>query len=167
MIDQDATPAPAHGFGMLPLHPRMRAVWTLAYGSLYVLLLALPLVPVAVAFDLLPLPLAFLLPVVLGFLLGAGYARRYSALYAATHLTDGVLIRSGVWWRGELFVPRARIQHTEIQQGPLDRRWGMASVSIHTAGTSLESIKLPGLPRPVAEALRDALLDRKAHADGA
>ena len=167
MIDQDVTPMPAHDFGMLPLHPRMRAVWTLAYGSLYALLLTLPLVPVAVAFDWLPLPLAFLLPVVLGFLLGAGYARRYAALYSATHLPDGVLIRRGVWWRGELFVPRARIQHTEIQQGPLDRRWGMASVSIHAAGTRLESIKLPGLPRPVAEALRDALLDREAHADGA
>lgn len=167
MTESNANDLSTPRIGLLPLHPRMRTVWTLAYGSLYALLLTLPLVPLAVAFDLLPLPLAFLLPVVLGCLLGAGYARRYAALYSATALADGVLIRSGVWWRGELFVPRARIQHTEIQQGPLDRRWGMASVSIHTAGTRLESIKLPGLPRPVAESLRDVLLDREAHADGA
>ena len=42
-----------------------------------------------------------------------------------------------------------------------------AGVSIHTAGTRLESITLPGVPHAIALQLRDALLDRRIHADGA
>lgn len=155
--------------GPLPLHPRMRLIWTLSHGLAYTLPLLAVFVPVAVKTKtvVIPVAVALLLAVVSGLLLGVHYARRYAALYAAMHLADGVLIRRGVWWRAEIFVPRARIQHTEVNQGPLDRRWGMASLSLHTAGTRLEHITLPGLPRAVAERLRDELLDRRAHADGA
>lgn len=153
--------------GLLPLQPRMRLMWTLSHGLAYMLPLLAVLVPLAVKFDALPVPVALLLAIVLGLLLGWHYARRYAALYAAMHLADGVLIRRGVWWRAEIFVPRARIQHTEVNQGPLDRRWDMASLSLHTAGTRLEHIVLPGLPRVIAEQLRDTLLDRRPHVDGA
>lgn len=153
--------------GVIPLHPRMVTVWALRNGLGFAVMLLPLLVPVSVLRDLMPVPLAVCIALVLGLLLGWRYALRYAALYSAQQLADGVLIRRGVWWRSEVFVPRARIQHTEINQGPLDRRWGMASVSIHTAGTRLEQISLPGVPRAVAEALRDVLLDRKAHADGA
>ena len=160
-------PLPPAPLGALALHARMRTVWTLRYGLLF----ALPFLPIlillAVRSDLLSFPLALVLALAFGMLLGWRYALRYAALFSVAHLVDGVLIRRGVWWRGEIFVPRARIQHTEINQGPLDRRWGMASVAIHTAGTRLESITVPGLTRALAEALRDALLDRKSHADGA
>ena len=167
MSDHEVAAVPTPNRGPLPLHPRMRLVWALSHGLLYSVIVAVVLVPVAVKFALMPVALALLLVPVLGGLLGWRYATRYAALYAAMHLADGVLIRRGVWWRAEIFVPRARIQHTEVNQGPLDRRWGMASVSLHTAGTRLENITLPGLPRDVAEALRDELLDRRAHADGA
>jgi membrane protein YdbS with pleckstrin-like domain len=153
--------------GLIPLHPRMRLMWSLSHGFWFGVLLLVPALPLAVLRG--GLPLRFVLPLafVVGALLGWRYALRYAALYSAQQLADGVLIRRGVWWRSEVFVPRARIQHTEINQGPLDRRWGMASVSIHTAGTRLEQIALPGVPRDVAQALRDVLLDRQAHADGA
>jgi len=153
--------------GSLPLHARMRTVWALKYGVLYSVLLAPALVAGVTLANLAPFPVAALLPLVCGMALGWLYSGRYARAFSAAHLADGMLIRRGVWWRGEVFVPRARIQHTEINQGPLDRRWDMASVAIHTAGTRLESIVVPGLPRALAESLRDALLDRKLHADGA
>jgi membrane protein YdbS with pleckstrin-like domain len=153
--------------GLLPLHPRMRWVWALSHGLVFTVPMVAVLVPLVVKFDLMPIALALPAAPALGLLLGWRYATRYAASYAALHLADGVLIRRGVWWRAEVFVPRARIQHTEVKQGPLDRRWGMASVSLHTAGTRLENITLPGLPRTVAEPLRDTLLDRHIHADGA
>ena len=158
------SPAP---LGALALHARMRTVWTLRYGLLFTLPFLPVLILLAVRSDRLSLPLALVLALAFGLLLGWRYATRYAALFSVAHLIDGVLIRRGVWWRAEIFVPRARIQHTEINQGPLDRRWGMASVAIHTAGTRLESITVPGLTRALAEALRDALLDRKTHGDGA
>lgn len=153
--------------GSLPLHARMRTVWALKYGLLYSVLLTPPLVAGIVLADLAPFFVGALAALIIGTSLGWLYAARYARAFSAVHLVDGMLIRRGVWWRGEVFVPRARIQHTEINQGPLDRRWGMASVAIHTAGTRLESIVVPGLPRALAESLRDALLDRKLHADGA
>jgi len=163
----DLPAAAALPFGALALHARMRTVWTLRYGLLFTLPLLAPLVLLAVRNDALTLPVALLLAPGLGMLAGWRYATRYAALFSVAHLSDGVLIRRGVWWRTEMFVPRSRIQHTEINQGPLDRRWGMASVAIHTAGTRLERIIVPGLTRALAEALRDALLDRQTHADGA
>jgi uncharacterized protein len=151
----------------IPLHPRMRLVWILRFGLLF----ALPWLPVLFLLTAKLRMMSFayvpLLAALFGLLLGWRYALRYAALYSAANLADGVLIRRGVWWRAEVFVPRARIQHTEINQGPLDRRWGMASLSIHTAGTRLENITVPGVPRDIAVVLRDTLLDRKAHVDGA
>jgi hypothetical protein len=167
MSDHEAAVAPTPNRESLPLHPRMRLVWTLSHGLLYSIIVVVLLVPVSVKLDLMPVAVALLLAVTLGLWLGWRYAARYATRYAAMHLSDGVLIRRGVWWRSEIFVPRARIQHTEVNQGPLDRRWGMASVSLHTAGTRLENITLPGLPRDVAEGLRDELLDRRVHVDGA
>ena len=67
--------------------------------------------------------------------LGWRYAARYFAAYQARWLPDeGVVLSSGVWWRSEVWVPMARLQHLDVSQGPLDRRWGMASLSLHTAG---------------------------------
>lgn len=168
MSTAEALPAHAAAvLGSLPLHARMRAVWALRYGTLYSILLLPPFVVAVTLLDLAPFFVGAALALACGMTLGWLYARRYARAFSAAHLVDGMLIRRGVWWRGEMFVPRARIQHTEINQGPLDRRWDMASVAIHTAGTRLESIVVPGLPRALAESLRDALLDRKLHADGA
>lgn len=167
MSDEPVSAGATASHGLLPLHPRIRVVWTLSHGLAYAVPLCLAGIPLSVKFDLVSPVLAGAVAIASGLLLGWRYAMRYAAMYAALHLPDGVLIRRGVWWRSEIFVPRARIQHTEVNQGPLDRRWGMASISLHTAGTRLEHIRLPGLPRDVAERLRDELLDRRVHADGA
>jgi membrane protein YdbS with pleckstrin-like domain len=51
------------------------------------------------------------------------------------------------------------VQHTDIQRGPLDRRLGLAELLIHTAGTQMATVRLPGLTADRASALRDALLE--------
>ncbi|MHC4948989.1 MAG: PH domain-containing protein, partial [Planctomycetota bacterium] len=40
----------------------------------------------------------------------------------------GIEIRKGVWWRKVINVPRSRIQHTDVAQGPLLRRFGLATL---------------------------------------
>jgi membrane protein YdbS with pleckstrin-like domain len=72
---------------------------------------------------------------------------------------DGLSIRRGVYWQSETHVPRSRVQHTDIQRGPLDRRLGLAELLIHTAGTQMATVRLPGLTADRASALRDALLE--------
>lgn len=70
----------------------------------------------------------------------------------------GLEIRRGVWWRREIHVPRSRIQHTDVSQGPLERRFGLATLHVFTAGTENAEVRLGGLDQATAAAIRDHLL---------
>lgn len=73
---------------------------------------------------------------------------------------DGLEIRRGVIWRGIVNVPRTRVQHTDVSQGPIERSHGLSTLVVHTAGTEHAMVVLPGLSREDALALRDQLLPR-------
>jgi membrane protein YdbS with pleckstrin-like domain len=73
---------------------------------------------------------------------------------------DGLEIRRGVIWRAIINVPRTRVQHTDVSQGPLERSHGLSTLVVHTAGTDHAQVALPGLSRENALALRDQLLPR-------
>jgi len=88
------------------------------------------------------------------------HARAYARRFRAVLLDDGLLLQRGVWWRSETFVPRARVQHTDVSQGPLGRQFGVATLKVFTAGSHLGQIQIDGLTREAATALRDALLGR-------
>lgn len=94
------------------------------------------------------------------FLVWAGHfypARAYR--HAAWRLSEqGLEIRRGVWWKHEITIPRARVQHTDVHQGPLQRKFGLARLVIHTAGTHDASITLDGLAFETAQRLRTALV---------
>jgi membrane protein YdbS with pleckstrin-like domain len=69
----------------------------------------------------------------------------------------GMEIKRGVVWRNVSSVPRARVQHTDVSQGPLQRRFGLATLTIHTAGLVNASIMLAGVAKETALAIRAAL----------
>jgi uncharacterized protein len=69
----------------------------------------------------------------------------------------GIEIRTGVWWRSCVAVPRTRIQHLDVAQGPVQRRFGLGTLVLHTAGTFSASVALDGLAHETAMALRDDL----------
>jgi len=71
---------------------------------------------------------------------------------------DGLEIRSGVYFRSVTTVPKSRVQHTDVSQGPLQRRYGLATLTVHTAGTEHAEVPLPGLPHDIALRIRDHLL---------
>jgi hypothetical protein len=75
---------------------------------------------------------------------------------------EGIEIRMGVLWRRVITVPRSRVQHTDVAQGPLERRHALGRLVIYTAGTEHSRVELPGLPHDVALAVRDHLLPRDA-----
>jgi uncharacterized protein len=81
---------------------------------------------------------------------------------------DGLEIGRGVWWRRLISVPRSRVQHIDVAQGPIERRFDLATLSIHTAGTHFARVDLPGLRYPRAVSLRDYLLpgSEQARDDG-
>lgn len=95
--------------------------------------------------------------------LGAGAlfgAWRFRAYGAALHAGEGLVLRSGVWWRTETWVPIARLQHLDLQQSPLERLWGMARLELHTAGQHDHKTAVHGLPLAEAQALRESLMPR-------
>lgn len=77
---------------------------------------------------------------------------------------DCLIIRTGVFWKLETVVPKSRIQHTDITQGPLQRLYEISELVIHTAGTRHALVALSGLPQRLAPQLRNHLLDRSDHA---
>jgi membrane protein YdbS with pleckstrin-like domain len=70
----------------------------------------------------------------------------------------GLEIRRGIWWKHMVDVPRARIQHTDVQQGPLARHYGIGKLVVYTAGTEHASVTLDGLEHGRAIQMRDFLL---------
>lgn len=75
----------------------------------------------------------------------------------------GVEIRRGVVWRSVVNVPRSRVQHTDVSQGPLERRFGLGTLRIHTAGTENAEVDLHGLDHGIALRIRDYLLPGGSH----
>lgn len=144
----------------LVIHPALATVWRIRNLALALI----PAVPAAVlgsAFlpgllGLLPAGLLVLVFMAFGWWhAGAAFKR-----YRVQVLDDGVMVERGVFWHSQTFIPQSRIQHTEVNQGPLDRRWGMAKLIVHTAAAGIASIAAVGLHHADAIAVRDRLLDR-------
>lgn len=71
-------------------------------------------------------------------------------------LTDETLEMNHGWlFRRSRTVARDRIQHLDFTSGPLDRRFGIVHVVVHTAGATVGTI--PGLSPERADRLREQL----------
>ena len=62
-------------------------------------------------------------------------------------------------------VPWARVQHADVSQGPIQRMYGVGTLTIHTAGTSNSSVNLAGLSHELAISLRDKIIRQRASGD--
>ncbi len=71
---------------------------------------------------------------------------------------DGLEIARGVHWQTITNVPRSRVQHTDVSQGPIERRYGLGTLIVYTAGTEHSRVTLPGLDFTMARRLRTHLL---------
>ncbi len=69
---------------------------------------------------------------------------------------DDLLVRRGVLIRRTSVVPYGRMQYVDVTAGPLDRRLGLARVTLHTAAAASDA-SIPGLPLAEATRLRDRL----------
>lgn len=71
---------------------------------------------------------------------------------------QGIEIRRGVYFREVINVPRSRVQHTDVSQGPIARRFGLGTLAIYTAGTEHAKVELGGLEHGLAMRIREHLL---------
>jgi uncharacterized protein len=72
--------------------------------------------------------------------------------------SQGIEIKHGVVWRRVINVPRSRVQHTDVSQGPIERGFQLGTLVIYTAGTEHAKVDLHGLEYGRALLIRDHLL---------
>lgn len=83
-------------------------------------------------------------------------ARKYRHWGYAMGMDRLRVVRGYMFYR-DTVVPFGRIQHIDVDQGPIDRRYGLATLTVHTAGNHNSTVALPGLLHDAALAMREAI----------
>jgi uncharacterized protein len=78
----------------------------------------------------------------------SGYALREQDLFYKT----------GWIWTSMIAVPYKRIQHMEVNQGPVSRLFDLANVSVYTAGGSSSDMEIEGVTIQQAESIKAYVL---------
>ncbi|NVJ50582.1 MAG: PH domain-containing protein [Gammaproteobacteria bacterium] len=108
-----------------------------------------------------PLVLAFIgLASLAGYFSIFYYPQRFFATAFWRFDEQGLFISRGVIFRRQFAVPRSRVQHIDVAEGPLQRHFKIAQLIVHTAGTINASVYLLGLEPSVAAQLRDDLMEQ-------
>lgn len=146
-------PAPIVPDGDQQLAPRVLTLWRAGGVIPFAILLVFTLVPALVVggWAWVGPPATVALGVlVAGLLPGLRYRRwRWRMTERALELEHGVVFRQ------VRALPYFRIQHIDVEHGPLDRWLGLARLEVHTASVTAT---LPGLPAGDAPGIRAALL---------
>ena len=71
-----------------------------------------------------------------------------------------IIFKKGWIWRSSTIVPFNRVQHTEIEQGPIERMFRLSVLKIFTAGGSSSDLKIPGLLPETANQLKDYIQNK-------
>jgi len=68
--------------------------------------------------------------------------------------------RRGVIWHRVTSLPYVRIQHVELESGPVERYFKLATLKFYTAGGGSADMKIPGLPFGIASRIRSYVMTR-------
>lgn len=71
-----------------------------------------------------------------------------------------VHFKHGIIWRAVTSLPYIRIQHVELESGPLERMFKLATLKFFTAGGGSADMKIPGLPFGTASKIRTFVLEK-------
>ena len=71
-----------------------------------------------------------------------------------------IAFKSGVLWRSSTIVPFNRVQHAATGSGMLDRKFGLAALTVFTAGGAGADLHIAGLAAEHAERLRVYVVDK-------
>ncbi len=77
---------------------------------------------------------------------------------------DALELRHGLVVHVHSAIPYHRVQHIDVQRGPVERLLGLSRLVVHTAAATSDA-ELPGLDAARADALRAALLTRAGVGD--
>ncbi|MCW2841775.1 MAG: hypothetical protein JWR55_3258 [Aeromicrobium sp.] len=86
------------------------------------------------------------------------WAGRNQRSWGYAEEADDLLVTRGVLFRRLVAIPYGRMQFVDVQAGPIDRAFGIAKVTLHTA-SSETAADIPGLPAAEATRLRNRLTE--------
>lgn len=101
-------------------------------------------------------------PLVAVLVIAMGIASWWRLTFRAT--TEELIVTRGVFSRETMVIPFSKVQSVSIEEGLLQRLFGLVSASIDTAGSALVEFSIHGIHREQAEALRR--LTSQAHQAG-
>ncbi len=84
--------------------------------------------------------------------------RRQVPAIGYAELSDELAVRRGIMFKNLILIPYGRMQYIEVDAGPLMRKYGIATVTLHSA--AVDSGDIPGVPLEEATRLRDRLTKR-------
>jgi membrane protein YdbS with pleckstrin-like domain len=164
-FDAAAATAPRPGWQLLPA--RARTLFMLTDALVLAVIAAFAAWVFAEAIDLAAPWMFAVLGLALGALIGVATGTRRQRRTQWLLDGDGFALARGHWWRRETRVPASRVQHLDLKHGPLERRWKLATLVIHTAGSKMSAVSVSGLDAADAERLRDRLARQLDHDDDA
>jgi uncharacterized protein len=97
------------------------------------------------------------IPLALGAVALVVVGRRFHA-WGYAERGDDLLVRRGVMFSRLSVVPYGRMQFIDVQAGPLERLFSLATVRLHTAAAATDA-RIPGLEPGEAARLRDRLAE--------
>ncbi len=94
----------------------------------------------------------------IGLWLGWLIPRQVRALGYA-EAADDLIVRRGIMFKKLTIIPYGRMQIVDVSEGPIARRYQIATVQLHTAAAETDA-EIAGLPLEEANRLRDRLSAR-------
>lgn len=140
---------------LTPLDPRYKTMMRVVAALIAVaLLIGASIAEIAIPgwTGVIWVPAAFVIAYLVLYLPMRRYATRgYSLVEERLRVVRGVLFHS------DTVVPFGRVQHIDVGQGPLERGFGLATLTVHTAGSHNASVSLSGLAHADALAMREEI----------
>ncbi len=73
-----------------------------------------------------------------------------------------IVYKSGWLWRSLITVPFNRVQHLQVDQGPLERKLQLSKLKIFTAGGQSSDLTIPGLRPETARKIKQFIVSKTA-----
>lgn len=145
-----------------PIHPDYLKVVRINWAIVFVVLLA-GIATVFVLSKKLQNPLAisivsgiYIILLLATVIIGTGSFNRKQ--YAIRE--KDILYKTGWIFQNLHMVPFNRLQHCVVNMGPIERRFGLASLSLYTAASEGKDITIPGLLQTEAEQLKELVIQQ-------
>ena len=154
---QDRDPFNPVGISWTRVSPKLATMQLLVSGITFGVLVVIAVI-VALALGIgwvwaIPAALAVLAVVYLALI-----PRRVRA-WGYTEQDDDLVITHGIMFKTLVVVPYGRMQYVDVQAGPVERSFGLATVQLHTASPGTDAA-IPGLVASEAARLRERLASR-------